>query len=121
MIRLDKTTTKLEGVLNDTGADVIFTVSWFESTQESADNQPTRGATTITASNGTTDVTIAAAPLINVTKNIDYICVYNGNAATRIVTIQIDDGGTNRIQVAISLATTESAVWTPGAGWTITT
>lgn len=118
-IRLDSTTRKLEALLNDTGTDVKFTASWYDQTAQ--DVQPTRGSTTLIASNGTTPVTIVAAPPQNVTRCVDYICAYNGNGATRIATFQIDDGGTDYIQTAISLATTESAVWTPTSGWSVVT
>lgn len=111
-LRLDSTTETLEGVLDGAGADVIFTVCWFD-LLANAETQPVRGSTTITASNGATDVTIVAAPNANVTRNIDLIIVYNGNAATKIATVQIDVSGTNRILFKQSLLTTETFMWTP--------
>ena len=118
-MRLNTTTRKLEAVLDAAGTDVIFTVC--STDMGDALNFRDRGLTTITASTGATKVTILAAPNPNTSRNVEFLTAYNGNAATRIVTIQIDDNGTTRILNAISLLTTESATWTPTAGWQITT
>lgn len=114
-MRLNTTTRKLEAVLDAAGTDVIFFV---ESTDVGDTvNFRDRGLTTITASTGATKVTICPAPNQGVSRNIEHVTAYNGNAATRIVTIQIDDNGTTRIRYAISLLPTESAEWSLARGW----
>lgn len=110
-LRLSSTTQTLEGVLDAAGTDVIFTINYYDTMGES--NQPDRGTGVSVASTGATDVTLLAAPTQGVTHNVDCIIVYNGNAATRVATIQIDVSGTNRILYKQSLLTTESFTWTP--------
>lgn len=110
-LRLSSTTQTLEGVLDAAGTDVIFTVCYYDTSGDS--NQPDRGTGVSVASTGATDVTLLAAPAQNVTHNVDMIIVYNGNAATRVATVQIDVSGTNRILFKQSLLTTETFMWTP--------
>lgn len=111
-IRLDATTKKLEGVLDGAGTDVIFHVFYYD-LLSNAETQPTIGSSGSTASNGATDVTICAAPNANSTRNIDCIIVYNGNAATKIATVQIDISGTNYILFYETLLTKQTFMWTP--------
>lgn len=120
MLRLDTPTRKLEALLDNTGTEVIFTVSFKKKTNKEIQSE--LGRTTITPSNGTNVVQICEAPNQSEVIEIDLINVYNGNAATRVFTIQIDDNATDRILAAISLATTESACWTPDSGeWKVST
>jgi hypothetical protein len=118
-IKLDSENRSLEALLDAAGTDVIFTVGFRD---EIGGGVIPRGSTKITPSSGTGAVTICSAPSKEgITREIDFISAYNGNAATRVVTIQIDDNATDRIHAVISLATTESAVWTPASGWQIVT
>lgn len=121
MIRLTKTTTKLQLVLDNTGADVITNVFYYDvKARTKPDGSEYQGAWQSTASNGTTDVDICAAPASNVIRNIDTIHVYNGNAATRIVTIKIDDGGTDKTLLVKSLTTGQNLIYDAGgAGWQV--
>lgn len=113
-IVLDTTAKTLEGFLDAAGTDVIFTVSWRDELSNST-TQPSRASGTETASNGATDVTICAAPPANVTRNITMVRAYNGNSATRVVTIQINNGA-DRIQWKQSLLTTETFEWNIKSG-----
>lgn len=113
-IRLDATTKTLEAFLDGAGTDVMFTVSFYD-LLANAETQPTRGSSKETASNGTSDVTICLAPSANVTRNIDMVRAYNGNAATKIVTIQINNGS-DIGQWQQQLLTKETFEWTPDGG-----
>lgn len=122
MIRLTKTTTKLEVKLDNTGTDVIINTFYYDIKDRiKPDNSEYRGAWTVTASNGTTPVTACAAPdQANTIRNIDTIQIYNGNAGTRIVTIQIDDGGTETALLVKSLTTGQNLIYDAhGAGWVV--
>ena len=76
-----------------------------------------------TVLNGTTEVDICDAPQVQGTvRNIEYICIYNADSAPVTVTVCVDDAGTNHIQVQITLASTESAVWASESGdWQVVT
>lgn len=121
MIRLTKTTTKLQIVLDAAGTDVIANVFYYDvRAMAKPDNSEYQGAWQATASNGTTDVDICAAPGNNIVRNIDTIHVYNGNAATRVVTIKIDDGGTDKTLLVKSLTTGQNLIYDAGgAGWQV--
>lgn len=121
MIRLTKTTTKLQLVLDAAGTDVIANVFYYDvRAMTKPDNSEYQGAWLGTASNGTTDVDICVAPGNNIVRNIDTIHVYNGNAATRVVTIKIDDGGTDKTLLVKSLTTGQNLIYDAGgAGWQV--
>lgn len=116
---LDQTSRTLEAFLDNTGTDVIFTVDYIQQKDKATDTG--REFQQITASNGTNVVTVLSAPPENVTSKVTKFNAYNGNSATRIITVQIDTATANTILNVISLATTESAVWTPTAGWQVVT
>lgn len=121
MIRLSKTTTKLQFKLDAAGADVIANVFYYDvKARTKGDNSEYQGAWVSTPSDGTNDVDICGAPATNVIRNIDTIQVYNGNAATRVVTIKIDDGGTDKILLVKSLTTGQNLIYDAGgAGWQV--
>jgi hypothetical protein len=120
-IVLDTASRKLEAKLGAAGA-IPVTVNFVDIIpQTKSDFSPYRPACKITNTDGTTAVTVCEAPAQGAVRVINYICVYNSDAGSETVTIQIDDGGTESIQVVITLATTESAIWTPNSGWDVVT
>lgn len=121
MIRLPKSTTSLEFKLDAAGTDVIANVFYYDvKARTKEDNSEYQGAWTGTASAGTTETVICAAPAANTVRNIDTISIYNGNVATRVVTIYIDDGGANTIQIVKSLTTGQHLIYDAGgAGWQV--
>lgn len=120
-IILDSPNRKLQVVLAAAGA-IQCTVCYYDLPQQTkTDFSLYRGATQFTTTDGTTETDICPAPPQGVIRIINYICVYNSDAGPETVTILIDDNGTNRIQVQMTLATTESLVWTPESGWKVTT
>ena len=124
-LRLDLTTRKLQAFLGGAAATTNPTVS------VSYTDYPNRtkddfsrylGAMQFTVLSGVTETDVCAAPLaVGMVREIDYISIYNADTAGVVVTICIDDNGTNRIQSVIALATTETLVWTPESGWNIVT
>ena len=125
MIRLNNTDKKLQAFLSGAAATTNPTVSvgyYDVPNREKPDNSEYRGSAQYTVLSGTTATDVCAAPTVAGTvRNIDYINIYNADSASVDVFVVIDDNGTNRIQVKITLATTESAVWTPESGWKIVT
>lgn len=121
VIRLNKSTTKLEFKLDGAGTDVIANVFYYDvKARAKPDNSEYQGAWQGTASAGTTETTICSAPDNNVVRNIDTIQIYNGNVGTKVVTVQIDDGGANTILLVKSLTAGQNLIYDAGgAGWQI--
>lgn len=121
-IVLDSTTKSLVVKLGAAGT-IPVTVNYYDiPAQEKNDFQPLRGGCSLTTTSGTTYVTACEAPRIAGTvRVINYICVHDSDAGSETVTVAIDDNGTQYIQVVMTLATTESLVWTPESSWQVTT
>lgn len=119
MIRLDKTTRKLQAVMagakttTEPSATVTFRDSSFMA--ETAE----RGATQIATLNDTTDVDICAAPGQNAVRNIDTVTIYNADTVSQTVTVKIDDGGTDTILVKAVLAAGASLTYGDSPGWQV--
>ena len=120
-IALDLNTRKLQVVLAAAGT-IPVTVCFIDIPQrEKTDTSAYRPATQFATTNGTNAVDICDAPAQGTVRVIHYICVHDSDAGAETVTIKINDNSTDRIQVIMALATTESMIWTPESGWNITT
>ena len=120
-IVLDRTTRKLIVFLAAAGA-IPVTVNYYDILrQDKMDMSIYRPGCELENTNGTNEVEICPAPDAGVTRVINYICVHDSDAGSETVTIAIDDSGTNHTQVVMTLATTESMVWTPESGWKVVT
>ena len=107
--------------LDGASTSVIANVFFFDvKARTKPDNSEYMGSWQTAVSAGTTDVTICNSPDVNTVRNVDTIQVYNGDAATKIVTIQIDDGGTNSVLIVKSLTTGQNLIYDAGgAGWQV--
>jgi hypothetical protein len=125
MIPLDLTTRKLQAFLGGAAATTnpTVTVSYYDVPKglQKSDYSDYPRTPVFTVLAGVTETDICSAPNAGVTRHIDYINIYNTDSASVDCFVVVDDNGTNRIQVKITLATTESAVWTPASGWKIVT
>jgi hypothetical protein len=125
MLPLDLTTRKLQAYLAGAIATTnpTVTVAYYDvpKNQPKADSSDYPRTPVFTVLAGVTETDICSAPNQGVTRHIDYINIYNADSASVDCFVVIDDNGTNRIQVKITLATTESAVWTPASGWKVVT
>lgn len=120
-IVLDSTTKKLEVTLAAAGA-LPVTVNYIDITgQTKPDYSAYKPATKLSTTNGTNAVTICESPAQGVVRVINYICIYDADAGAETVNIILDDNGTDYQQAQISLAATESAVWTPESSWQVVT
>jgi hypothetical protein len=70
-------------------------------------------------SNGTNDVTIVSAPSSNTYRLISSIEIYNNDSETAIITIKLDNNGTERIIYPAQLASGEKLSYTKEIGWEI--
>ena len=113
---LDSTLT-LELVLTaaKTTNDMDVTVDYIAWTVEGLPTKPTFKRT---ASNGSTDVTILAAPLVvgTILEPLR-ITVYNKDTADKIAIVKTTDGTTDYIEVRVSITTLKSLVWEKTTGW----
>jgi len=77
---------------------------------------------TVTVSNGTTPVTIAAAPGAGSTQRlIDYLSVYNNDTAAKQVTIRRNLNSTIRTLISVSLGVGETLEYLDAVGWQVLT
>lgn len=116
MIVLSQTTDNLQVVLDGaiTTNQLECMVSWRDrtSTTFTADR-------TVTTTNNTTDVTIAAAPAASTQRVIDFISIYNKDTVNAVVTVKLDDNGTEYILCKVTLATTERLQYQEGVGFQV--
>jgi hypothetical protein len=76
-------------------------------------------ATGEASSNGVTPVTLVPAPSAGQTHMVEYLSVYNPNAASATVTVQTDAGGTKRVRCKIVLLQDETLEYMDGHGWRV--
>lgn len=70
-------------------------------------------------SNGTTAVTIVAAPGASTQRHVESISVYNADTAAVTVTIQLNNNSTLRIITKVTLQAAEQLFYEDGMGWQI--
>ena len=83
------------------------------------EGQQTPPATSRSALNGATDVTILAAPVQNPVREPIEVSIYNKDTANVTVTVKTDDGTTERIIVKRTLTTLQTLLWKKNAHWTV--
>lgn len=77
---------------------------------------------TVAVSNGTTPVTIAAAPGAASTQRlIDFVSVYNNDTAAKQVTIRRNLNSTIRTLISVSLGVGETLLYLDAVGWQVLT
>lgn len=114
MIVLDTTLRKLEIVL--AGTVTTNQLAFVASYQDSTVAPP---ATNQGQSNNTTAVTLVAAPASGVQRELQWLSIYNADTANPIVTVQLNDNGTTRIIVKLTLQPGSSLFFARDGGWSI--
>lgn len=117
MIGLNATTKSLEVVLGGASAAPLQCVASWKVIQ-AADAQT---ADALVDTNGTTAVTLVAAPAASEGHLVDFLSIYNPNAAASTVTVQVDVSGTKYIIFRVSLAQYERLEYAEGRGWAVYT
>ena len=114
------TTLKLEIILTaaKTTNDMNVTVDYRDWNKQGLETPP---ATFRVTSNGTTAVTILAAPVQNPLRDPSRIAVYNADTATKTVRIRTNDGTTAYIDIEYALPSLKSLIWSRRTEWIVTT
>lgn len=123
-IVLDATTRKLQAYLAGAAATTnpTVTVQYYDiPNQTKTDNSLVKVAPQYTVLAGTTETDVCSAPAQGVVRVVNFINIYNTDSAGVDCFVVVDDNGTNRILAKITLATTETATWTPTGGWQVIT
>jgi hypothetical protein len=116
MIILSETTDNLQIVLggNVTTNQLQCMTSWRDRTASTF-----VAGRTVTNTNNTTDVTLAAAPAASTQRVIDFISVFNTDTANSTVTIKLDANGTEYTLFKTTLATGEKIEYQEGQGFKV--
>lgn len=117
MIKLDTISRSLQIVLSaaKTTTDMPVVVSYSERT---ATATTTTEGTQLASSNGTTAVTICAAPASGtIVRSVEHISVKNADTASKTVTINLLDTATNYSLITATLAVGDELVYSANAGW----
>lgn len=114
MIRLDSTTRKLQIVLGGavTTNQLPVVLSWSDKTTSSY-----TGGSTVSNTNNTTAVDIAAAPGASTVRDIDHVSINNIDTAVATVTVRYNDNGTTYTIVKVTLSVGDQLIYTHAAGW----
>lgn len=119
MLILSNTTDSIQIVLGGavSSSQLQFTASYRDISYTPSDAfTPDRN---VGVTNNTTDANIVAAPSANTYRLIDFISVYNSDAADAIVTIKYDANGTEYILWKGTILATQSLQYTDANGWTL--
>lgn len=123
MIRLHRTDTKLQAFLAGAPATTNPTVTVFykdDTPQETLQGGTlSKGNVQFTVLAAGTETDICAAPGQGAVREIDALTVFNADTASVIVTVCIDDNGTNRILIKRTLTTLQSLHYEHSSGWQI--
>jgi hypothetical protein len=116
MIILSETTDNLEIVLGGsvTTNQLRCMTSWRDRTSTTF-----VAGRTVTNTNNTTDVNLAAAPAASTQRVIDFISVYNEDTVNAVVTVKLDANGTQYTLCKVTLATTERLQYQEGVGFQV--
>lgn len=122
MITLDLTTKKLELVLGaaHTTNALEACVFYYDVPRQAIDRYTEfLPGSFLTTSNGTTTVTLLAAPDSLSVRNVTDISVYNKDTIEQSVTVKVDYSATDYIIVKAPLRPGESLLYNKDGGWQI--
>ena len=116
MIILSNTTDNLQVVLGGTVAtnQLQCVASWRDITT----TDYTAGRT-VTNTNNTTDVNVVPAPAASTQRVIDFISIYNNDNADAVVTIKLNDNGTEYIIWKDVLSSGDAVRYIEGSGFNV--
>lgn len=124
MIALDSSTRKLQAFLsaaatttNPTVSVMYHDVPKVSGADYSFPEPPAVPQFTVLA--GVTETDVCAAPNQGVVRHIDAISVYNADTVDAVVTVCIDDNGTNRILIKQSLSSFDTLQYEDSRGWEV--
>jgi hypothetical protein len=111
-MNLDTTTRSLEFLLSGavTTNQLEYVGSYVDVNQTSL--EVTAMSTVDGTSNGATAVTAFAAPAATTTRKIKELTIYNKDTVAAVVTVRLNDNGTFRIKLKVSLAVGDTLMYT---------
>ena len=114
MIRLDNINRKLQISLSS-----VVTTSQLSVNVSYSDKTATDyiGSTQISTTNNTTSVDICTAPAASITRDIDFLSVYNADTVSATVNIIYNDNAVTSILHKVTLNPTDKLVFVHGSGW----
>jgi hypothetical protein len=105
--------------------DGAITTNQLPFTATYIDHDPAAPSTTLTPADGqtnnTTAVTMVSAPAVGIQRTIKRVNVYNADTAQATVTIRINNGGTMRVQLTVTIQTGERIEYEDGEGFRVFT
>lgn len=115
---LDSITKSLEVILAAAVATAqpVWYVAWADHTPVAFTPGAGDGLT-----NGTTAVTAVAAPTSGIQRQIKLFSLFNNDTAAVTATVRINNNGTFRILVKVTLAVGDTLEWDPANGWKVIT
>lgn len=116
MIILSETTDNLQIVLS--GAVTTNQLQCFTSWRDRTATTFVAGRT-VTNTNNTTDVNLAAAPASSTQRVVDFISVYNNDTTNKTVTIKLDANGTEYKLFVTTIASGETIQYQEGRGFSV--
>jgi hypothetical protein len=116
MIILSETTDNLQIVLS--GSVTTNQLQCFTSWRDRTSTTFTAGRT-VTNTNNTTDVNLAAAPASSTQRVIDFISVYNNDTTNKTVTIKLDANATEYKLFVTTIASGETIQYNEGQGFKV--
>lgn len=116
MIILSETTDNLQIVLS--GAVTTNQLQCFTSWRDRTATTFIAGRT-VTNTNNTTDVNLAAAPASSTQRVVDFISVYNNDTTNKTVTIKLDANGTEYKLFVTTIASGETIQYQEGRGFSV--
>lgn len=118
-MNLTATTHTLE-LLTGSAVATDWDVSWTDVDKSGSATVTTPGSSAGTVSTATT-TTITAAPGASVYRAVSSVAVRNTSGSAQTVTVQRDISGSNRVQIAATLAAGEGLHYERGRGWYVMT
>ena len=119
MLSLDATTKTLEVKLAAliTTNQLPIVVSYVDINQSTF--AQTASSESDTATNGTTVVTIIAAPGATTTRKLNYLSIFNADTLAATVTVQVNNNATLRIIFKVTLAVGDNLIYIDGIGFQV--
>jgi hypothetical protein len=111
---LDTTSKSIEVIL---GAAVVANQAQISASYADIDSATFVPGESDTVSNGTTAVTVVAAPAASKQRQLKYLSVYNADTASITVTVRLNNGGTIRNASSYILSPQQTLQYTPDQGF----
>lgn len=116
MLILDATTKSIQAVIDGapTSTNPVYVVSWADHTTSEFTPGSSTGST-----NGSTPVTVVAAPVSGTARQVKLINVFNADTVAHTIILQINDNSTIRKLIAFTVESGETVLYIDSVGWAV--